>query len=132
MYSPATSATINGVLALIIAASDESIHCCATANSTNGIAIQVIPTSATCGQSSRGTGARAAGSSDSASAPNAILPNATSVGAKCSRPISTSRNDPPQVTATPTSMPQSRAAKASVCWAAGALTTRTTVRAPDL
>ena len=44
--SAATRATISGVAALIIPASDESIHCWATANNTNGIAIQVTPTSA--------------------------------------------------------------------------------------
>ena len=63
---PATSATISGVAALIMPASDESIHCWATANSTNGIAIQVMPTRTTCAQSERGTGARAAGRNDSA------------------------------------------------------------------
>ncbi len=69
-----------------MAASDESIHCCATAKQMNGIAIQVTPIAAISGHSERGTGRRAAGMAASARAPKAMRPNATTVGAKCSQP----------------------------------------------
>jgi hypothetical protein len=78
----ATSATNSGVAALIMPASDESIHCWAIANSTKGIAIQVTASATIWGQAERGTGARAAEKAPSVSAPKAILPNATSAGAK--------------------------------------------------
>ena len=107
----ATSATNRGVAALIMPASEESIHCWAIANSTNGIAIQVTPSATICGQAERGTGPRAAGNAPSVSAPKAIRPNATSAGAKCSSPMSMKRNDAPQVSATPESISQSRVAK---------------------
>ena len=93
----ATSATNRGVAALIMPASEESIHCWAIANSTKGIAIQVTPSATICGQAERGTGPRAAGNAPSVSAPKAIRPNATSAGAKCSSPMSMKRNDAPQV-----------------------------------
>jgi hypothetical protein len=56
----------------------------------------------------------------SVSAPNAMRPNATSVGAKCSSPMSMNRNEAPQVSATPESISQSAAAKCVVSWSSSA------------
>ena len=101
----------SGVAALIIPASEESIHCWAVEKSKNGAASQISPRSAMYGQSERFTGWRAAGKRLSVAAPKAMRPKATSAGARCSRPMSISRKDGPQVKTTPASISQSRVEK---------------------
>ena len=117
--SHAISAVKSGAAALIIPASDDSIHCCATENSMNGTAIQITPSSATSGQSERGTGRRAPGTSASVTAPKKTRRNATSPGSKFLSPSSMNRNEAPQVSATPASRAQSSGPKASALAAAG-------------
>ena len=108
----ATSAVNSGAPALIIAARDDSIHCCATANSTNGMAIQITPSRAIGFHSERGTARRAAGSMTRVSAPKNTRAKATTGGAKCSSPISMNRNEAPQSEATTATSPQSAGVKA--------------------
>ena len=109
----------SGAAALIIPASDDSIHCCATENNMNGTAIQITPSSATSGQSARGTARRAPGTSASVRAPKNTRRNATSPGSKWSRPSSMNRKEAPQVSATPASSAQSSGPKAAALAAAG-------------
>lgn len=68
----------SGAAALSMPASDESIHFWATANSTNGPAIQTAPSRAIAGQSVRATLRRAAGTTASVAVPNAGRSSATS------------------------------------------------------
>src|SRR5215216_2386424 len=110
----ATRAVNSGAAALIIPASDESIHCWATEKNMNGNAIQSTPSSAMSGHSERGTARRASAMRTSVTAPKSTRRNATRPGSKLSTPMSMNRNDEPQLNATPPTSSQSRPAKAWV------------------
>lgn len=104
------AAVNSGAAAFSMPASAEPIRCSAKGNSTNGKAIQVRPSSAIAGQADRGTGRRAAGRTARVPAPKASRSMATSGGRSAWTPILISKNEAPQVTATPASSAQSPAA----------------------
>src|SRR5215207_8392283 len=110
----AQAAPARGTAPFSMPATEESIHCWATGNSSSGSPAQMTPRKATRTRSCGPIGRRAAGTSDSAATPSATLTSAITPGASASRPTSMNRNDDPQMRAMLASSPHSRTPNASV------------------
>src|SRR5215211_1835089 len=110
----AQAAPARGTAPFSMPATEESIHCWATGNSSSGSPAQMTPRKATRTRSCGPIGRRAAGTSDSAATPSATLARAITPGASASRPTSMNRNDDPQMRAMLASSPHSRTPNASV------------------
>jgi len=103
----AHTAAKTGMAPLIMPVTLEVVHCWAIGKSSNGTAIQMTPSKATRGQSSRSIGARERVKSASVPAPKATRAMVMTPGAKARSPISMNRNDEPQISAMAASRPQS-------------------------
>ena len=111
--SHAQAAPASGTAPLSMPATDESIHCWASGNSSSGKPAQISPRTATRSRSSRPIGRRAAGISASVATPSPTRASAITPGRKASSPMSINRNEAPQIMATVDSSSHSRAPNAS-------------------
>src|SRR4029453_16699895 len=96
----AQAAPANGTAPFSMPATDESIHCWATGNSSSGRPAQMTPRKTTRGRSSPPIGRRAAGARASAATPRATRATAIPPGGSASSPMSMNRYEDPQMRAT--------------------------------